>query len=394
MTELEYLLPAIDDLPTTLTDLDQWVCWKAELRDGKPTKVPINPRTGSYASTTDSETWTNFDGAHGYAMDAECGLGFVFSEEVGLVGVDLDGCRDAQTGQPDSIAKEIVQKLDSYTEVSPSGTGYHVIVEGQLPEGRNRRDWIELYDSARFFTVTGLHVEGTPDSVESRSEELAQVYWEHVGQEESGGRVPGNQKPTSLSNSALLERARSAKNGEKFDRLWRGSTAGYASQSEADMALCCLLAFWTGGDASKIDSLFRDSGLMREKWDEQHYSDGSTYGEVTIERAVDITDEFYEPRRKSDLSDPSSDQQHGRATSSSYRSRGRQEYEAERAQLLEQRVRELEALLKLKQERIETLEQQIDRGHATVDPSTDTVEVETKSAESDDGGGLLRRLFR
>lgn len=394
MTELEYSLSTIDGLPAMLTDLDQWICWKAEARDGKPTKVPINPQTGTYASTTDSETWASFDGAYGYAMEAECGLGFVFSEEDGLVGVDLDGCRDAQTGQPDPIAKEIVQKLDSYTEVSPSGTGYHVIVEGHLPEGRNRRDWIELYDSARFFTVTGLHVEGTPDIVESRSEELAQVYWEHVGEENSGGREQVNQEPTpSLSDSALLERARSAKNGEKFDRLWRGSIAGYASQSEADMALCCLLAFWTGGDPSKIDSLFRDSGLMREKWDEQHYADGSTYGDVTVERAVDITDEFYEPGRQSGQEHPGKRPEHGSKTSGSH-SGIKQEYEAERAQLLEQRVRELEALLKLKQERIESLEQQIDRSHATADMPTDTVEVEAKSAESDDGEGLLRRLFR
>lgn len=98
-----------------------------------------------------------------------------------------------------------------------------------------------------------------------------------------------------LEDEDLLEKARSASNGEKFDRLWRGSTAGYDSQSEADMTLCCLLAFWTGKDRTRMDRLFRQSGLSREKWDEVHYADGATYGEKTIERAIGATDEFYDP---------------------------------------------------------------------------------------------------
>jgi len=96
-----------------------------------------------------------------------------------------------------------------------------------------------------------------------------------------------------LDDSEVLERAKAAANGEKFRRLWRGSTAGYPSQSEADMALCALLAFWTGGDATQMDRLFRESGLLRPKWDEQHFADGATYGERTIERAIVGTDEYY-----------------------------------------------------------------------------------------------------
>jgi len=97
-----------------------------------------------------------------------------------------------------------------------------------------------------------------------------------------------------LEDEDLLEKARNASNGEKFERLWNGNTVGYDSQSEADMALCCLLAFWTGGDRTQMDHLFRQSGLLREKWDEVHYADGSTYGEKTIERAIATTSEFYD----------------------------------------------------------------------------------------------------
>jgi len=101
----------------------------------------------------------------------------------------------------------------------------------------------------------------------------------------------------------LIEKARNASNGEKFERLWNGNTVGYDSQSEADMALCCLLAFWTGGDQTQMEHLFRQSGLLREKWDEVHYADGSTYGEKTIERAIAITSEFYDPGAGDDTAD-------------------------------------------------------------------------------------------
>ena len=102
-----------------------------------------------------------------------------------------------------------------------------------------------------------------------------------------------------FSDEELLAKARDASNGEKFDRLWRGGTSGYPSQSEADMALCCLLAFWTGGDAMRVDQLFRRSRLYRDKWDDVHHSNGDTYGERTVKRAIDNTSEFYEPSKQS-----------------------------------------------------------------------------------------------
>jgi len=110
------------------------------------------------------------------------------------------------------------------------------------------------------------------------------------------GSTPGDRSgPADLSDDELLERATSAANGEKFRRLWNGDIGGYDSHSEADMALCTLLAFWTGGDCGRMDRLFRESGLIREKWDELHYGDGRTYGEGTVERALQVTDERYGP---------------------------------------------------------------------------------------------------
>ena len=237
------------------------------------------------------------------------GVGFVFTDDDPIVGVDLDDCRIPETGKTREWASDIVDRLDSFTEISPSGTGYHVLVEGTLPEGRNRKDDVELYETARFFTVTGDHVEGTPTTVNERERALHAIHREYVSPaddsdesrsaESDTDAADGDATPAptsaSLSDAELLERAKNAANGEKFSRLWRGNTAGYESHSEADMALCSLLAFWTGGDVTQLDRLFRESGLMREKWDERHFADGSTYGEKTAERAIAGTSEFYEP---------------------------------------------------------------------------------------------------
>jgi putative DNA primase/helicase len=352
--------PAIDPsaIPERLRDREQWICWREETRDGKATKVPIEPGTDEFASTTDAETWTDFETAR-REIDREDidGVGFVFSEADPFVGVDLDDCRDPD-GQLDEMARDIVERLDSYTEVSPSGTGVHVIVEGELPDGRNRRGNVELYDTARFFTVTGEHIDETPTRVAHRQDALEAVHREYVREEDSnsnGANAPGSVSPSQrrssgseaqLDDTEVLEKARSAENSGKFDDLWNGRKAGYESHSESDMALCCLLAFWTGGDRSQIDRLFRQSGLMREKWDAVHYADGSTYGEKTIERAIGTVDEFYDPTGGSDAG----------ASPTDLEGQHRRTHLVEQNRLLKERIANLETRLAEKNERIEQLE--------------------------------------
>ncbi|AEN07589.1 hypothetical protein Halar_0333 (plasmid) [halophilic archaeon DL31] len=326
-------LPTAVELPASLVEYDQWVCWREESRGEKPTKIPVNPHTGRYASSTDRETWGSFETARAYAVEGSAdGIGFVFCEKDSFVGVDLDDARDPETETPADWAKSIIDELNSYTEVSPSGTGYHVLLEGNLPPGRNRRGGVELYEHARFFTVTGDHVETTPSEIIERTTALAGVYADHVADEhetqdqnedaseseslerqqatridtgESGDQGIEKQSRESESSSSsdgvlldeeLLSKARGASNGAKFERLWRGNTSGYDSHSEADMALACLLAFWSSGDTRQMDRLFRRSGLMREKWEAVHYADGQTYGETTLKRAVSVTTDHYTPR--------------------------------------------------------------------------------------------------
>jgi putative DNA primase/helicase len=329
--------PPSDSCPDRLVHRDQWVGWRTQERDGKETKVPVNPATGRFASATDSETWTDFETAREHATTKDIGIGFVFTRDDPIVGVDLDDCRDPDDGTLEDWAHDIVARLDSFTEVSPSGTGVHVLVEGELPEGRNRHGDVELYDDARFFTVTGDHLSETPQTIEARQDALTAVHAEYVAQDttDTDSRDSGTAstdsaaRPTDAATSAsgqptgpgndlddetLLSRARDAANGDRFERLWRGQTTGYPSQSEADMALCSMLAFWTGGDPEQMDRLFRESGLMRPKWDEQHFADGATYGERTIERAISGSDEFYTGSSSSSTStartsDPSNEAQ-------------------------------------------------------------------------------------
>src|SRR5918995_6778818 len=286
-----------------LRDLRQWLCWRSEDRDGKPTKVPYSPATGKKADRTVPETWTGYQEAvkacneKGYG-----GIGFVFTSEDDLCGVDLDKCLDPETGEIEPWAWAIIEELNSYTEISPSGTGVHILVRAALPKGRNRKGRFEAYDRSRYFTVTGRHLAGTPQSIEFRQGQLEHVIQRVFGSSlevsENGQSANGSApKPNDLTDEELVLKASSASNGERFARLWSGDTSGYGSHSEADLALCGMLAFWTGGDPNRIDRLFRVSGLYREKWERAGYREG------TISEALDGKTEFYQPPKTVRLKD-------------------------------------------------------------------------------------------
>jgi hypothetical protein len=153
-------------------DLPQWVCWRAELREGKATKVPYSPESGSRARSDDPATWGTLSEAKKAAREKDLdGIGFVFTESDPFCGVDLDACVDPKTGENASWASEIVGELDSYTEFSPSGTGLQVLLRAELPSGGNRRARIEMYDRGRFFTVSGRRMRGTSHVLEERQEQ-------------------------------------------------------------------------------------------------------------------------------------------------------------------------------------------------------------------------------
>ena len=282
-----------DLIPDELKTYSNWVNWVIGIKDGKPTKIPINPKTGGKAQSNNPSTWGTFELAFKKWKESENGgiegVGFMFSD--GFTGVDLDKCIDPNTGLINQKwAEDIINTLNSYSEKTPSGKGVHVLTKGPLPTGGRKKGDIEMYSSGRFFTVTGHHLPETPTVIYNREKELREIHSKYIA-------TPA---PSSKSNvptdSDLIQRAKQAKDGEKFRKLWEGDFSDYPSQSEADLALCLLLAFWTNRDTGRIDTLFRQSKLMREKWDERHFGDGRTYGQATIQTAIERTNETYQTK--------------------------------------------------------------------------------------------------
>jgi len=299
-------------IPAILKERHQWILWRGEDRLNKKTgkvkliKIPINPVGLRKASTMDPRTWSSYDvcvQALPVALEAwkhdtthpyrGGGIGFVFTKDDTFCGLDLDHCIDTDTGVIADWAQEIVVALASYTETSPSLTGLHIIAQGTLPEGRRRKGSIEMYDQGRFFTMTGLAPDGGPLLGEPRQVALEDVHQRRVATPSPARMLTASVMPSpNPEDTALLAKAGRARNGAKFSRLWAGDISGYSSQSEADMALCAILAYWTQ-DEGQIDRLFRQSSLMRDKWDEQHGE--RTYGAQTITAALAQQTEHYDP---------------------------------------------------------------------------------------------------
>ncbi len=329
-----------DGIPTelrTATDhhpKGQWVCWRWERRDGKWTKVPVNPDTRENAKPNDPKTWGDFGQALTRCQreaDRYAGLGFVFSPADPFCGVDLDDARDPTTGDISPWAVELLDALGGYAEVSPSGTGVKAVVRAVKPPGRCQGQYqghkVEIYDRGRFFALTGHALPDSPAEVPERQEALEalcrRVFPERAkdganGRAKANGEPHGNgqtgfkgeahgkrsevwEKPyDQLTDDDILTLASEAKNRRKFAALWQGDTSGHqGDDSRADAALCAILAYWCRKGAKRIDALFRRSGLMRPKWDEVHSGEGLTYGEMTVGFAVEVCAEVYPgPRPK------------------------------------------------------------------------------------------------
>lgn len=284
------------NIPQALKKIPHWIVWKAVNKNGKITKVPYSI-TGKAAKSDDPSTWTTYEKAlTAYKAGSYDGIGFVFSQDDPFCGIDLDHCLDPETGKIEPWANEIIKIFDSYTEKSPSERGFHIIVKGRLPEGGRKKGSIEIYNKGRYFTFTGNHRTGSPADIRPAQDAIDSLLASHFKKEVAPQASPPSPSPgASLDDSELIDKAISAGNGHKFDLLYRGQwqEAGYPSQSEADQALSNMLAFWTGRDSCRIDNIFRQSGLMRPKWDKRHHSDGSTYGQGTIEKAISSCQETY-----------------------------------------------------------------------------------------------------
>lgn len=298
-----------EKIPLELKRLSHWVGWKYMQRPGEDhkRKVPINAMDGQPAKSNDPTTWCDFDtaclGKERFGLD---GIGFMFSGD-GIFGIDIDHCYDPETRELDPAAAEIIETVQSYTELSPSGTGIHILCKGALPEGRKRRGAVEMYSTLRYFTVTGNQF-GLEYPFSDCTERVAVMHRKYLGEEETAAGAQraalpmpaGRGTNADMSVDAVLHRMFDSKHGQKLQDLYNGSWEQYGigdgSQSSADQAFCNTLAFWCRCDAALMDAIFRRSELYRPKWDKRRGA--KTYGQITIDRAIKDCKDIWEPQER------------------------------------------------------------------------------------------------
>jgi len=315
------MLNNYNNIPKKLKDLANWVAWIRVKKYGEIKKIPINPTNGKRADVTDSQTWGTFEDALSACQQFNLdGIGFVFTPENPYVGIDIDHCIDENRNM-NAVAREIILKLNSYTEYSPSGSGVHVLCKGQLPDGKKRDSKIglEMYSKDRYFTITGNIVPGSTLEVEDRGETLRSVHQKYLGhkendelkkveQEQEGGAQKKEEHENKdydmlvgrsslkLTDEEIIEKAKRANRGQIFEQLYLGNWEGYyKSQSEAELSFANMLAFWTAKDRAVMDRIYKMSGLKRAKWDERR--EGTTYGQLVLMQAINNCTNVYDRTR-------------------------------------------------------------------------------------------------
>ena len=289
------------NIPDVLKQTASFCVWKMEKRSGRPTKVPYNPRTGAMAKTNDPSTFADFNTAmKSYAIGGWDGIGYRVSEGIGAI--DIDHCI-REDGSLNDVAAPILGIFpDAYFERSPSGTGLRgffklspdFAYDKTVYYINNRKHGLEVYlpgVTNRFVTVTGdMFRNGAVTRNDDALRTLLDTFMKRSARVSSKTVEP----VSYLDDDGVIAHASASESGDKFKALYEGRwEEGYDSQSDADMALVSILAFWCGNVEEQIDRIFRTSGLMRDKWDRM--TGDSTYGQITIRNAVSTNGEIYTP---------------------------------------------------------------------------------------------------
>ncbi len=291
------------NIPQELKNNASFCVWKMEKRQGKPTKVPYNPKTGALARTNDPATFSDFGTAmKTYALGGWDGIGYRVSEGIGAI--DIDHCI-REDGSLNDVAASIMSFFpDAYFERSPSGTGLRgffrlspdFAYDKTVYYINNRKHGLEVYlpgATNRFVTVTGdVYRSGSVTRNDEALQNALDTFMRRANRME-GNRI---EACSYLTDEQVIDHASRSESREKFKALMDGNwEEGYDSQSDADMALVSILAFWCGNVEEQIDRIFRTSGLMREKWDRR--TGDATYGQITIRNAIASSSAIYVPLR-------------------------------------------------------------------------------------------------
>lgn len=298
------MITQINNIPKELKKLKQWCVYSIvpAKKDGQHKgKIPINPVTSKGASSTDPNTWVDFKTAVKFADNYD-GLGFFFNDD--YIGIDIDDIAEEIEAfkQNPANTSNLINWLNSlinhsYLEVSQSGKGIHAIVKGKYDLNNNRRNNFEIYNHGRFFALTGDILNNQKNIKTVSKKKFKELYTSTVGKKKNNTPVDTKDSipyGNNLSTDEIITKMFASDSGVKIKHLMDGEY-DYNSQSEADIALCNYLAFWTNKDAAKMDTIFRQSKLMRDKWDKK---DGATtYGQRTINKAIADTTETFNSSR-------------------------------------------------------------------------------------------------
>lgn len=273
-----------NNIPVEMRALKQWVCYRTyTAKDGKRKKVIISPVNGKFAKCDEPETWTTFEHARRYCERYRY-EGLTFALTKGITFIDIDHAVNKDTGE--ILSKEAKELLaifpDTFIESSVSGTGIHIIVKGSMPNDalkRNDSKGLEMYDTKRFVCMTGNLLSDTT-TLKDCTKSIADINYTYIGKKKAYEPIFTQ---STKSDNDLVQAIENSRQGDKFRRLYRGDISGYESHSNADFALCSILAWWTN-DYSQIDRIFRNSGLYRDKWDSRRGS--LTYGVMVIQGAM------------------------------------------------------------------------------------------------------------
>ena len=277
-----------ENLPKELKENALFCLWKYEMRNGRKTKVPYQTN-GKRADSSNKACFSDFDTVANLTQSYD-GIGMGMFQP--FVAVDIDHCVDG--GKLSDMATDIVETLNSYTEYSPSESGVRIVAKADTLSYdkvkyyiNNQKIGLEVYVAGmtnKFVTLTGNTICEAP--IAERTNEIMAILDKYM-QKPVVALNPKKIVGSYLSDESIIEKSAKSKQGEKFSDLWNGEFE--TSHSEADQALCAVLAFWCGGDTEQMDRLFRKSKLYREKWERNDYR------EMTLQKALMQTKEFYKP---------------------------------------------------------------------------------------------------
>lgn len=265
-------------IPHEVREIPNWVNWKLVKRGGKDTKIPIDPSTGRAAKSNDPSTWSTFEKAlDRFSEGGVTGLGFCFTEEAGIVGVDLDKCVKDEVVSAEAWA--ILKSLNTYTEFSQSRTGVHALIRGKLPAGARRRGNVEVYQTGRFFVMTGWRMKQFPKVVIECQSEVEKVHGVVSGEKsersESPTGAPLDERYNELKDSIVFSSDRHPNmnkvdelrlRSKKFKDTWERKRTDFADGSPS--AYCFSLAAQALNNGWSIQEVVDLLICWRDKYNE------------------------------------------------------------------------------------------------------------------------------